>query len=126
MLTRTLRHLSVSRSRRRCCPGVSFFRQSSGPEHLHRGASWHGARRQRRRDPQRDDHYRGRLEGLLAHDDQRWAGELSASSFAAGHLRVDGDAPGFAKLTESNVVLTVGERAELRLSLAVGGSETVT
>ena len=33
--------------------------------------------------------------------------------------------PGFAKLTESNVVLTVGERAELRLSLAVGGSETV-
>jgi outer membrane receptor protein involved in Fe transport len=33
--------------------------------------------------------------------------------------------PGFAKLTQSNVVLTVGERAELRLSLAVGGSETV-
>jgi outer membrane receptor protein involved in Fe transport len=33
--------------------------------------------------------------------------------------------PGFAKLTESNVVLTVGERAELRLTLAVGGSETV-
>jgi outer membrane receptor protein involved in Fe transport len=32
---------------------------------------------------------------------------------------------GFAKLTESNVVLTVGERAELRLTLAVGGSETV-
>ncbi|HEY1993770.1 MAG TPA: TonB-dependent receptor [Edaphobacter sp.] len=34
-------------------------------------------------------------------------------------------APGFAKLTETNVVLTVGERAELRLSLAVGGSEMV-
>jgi outer membrane receptor protein involved in Fe transport len=33
--------------------------------------------------------------------------------------------PGFAKLTQSNVVLTVGERAELRLLLAVGGSETV-
>src|SRR6202035_1937615 len=33
--------------------------------------------------------------------------------------------PGFTKLTESNVVLTVGERAELRLTLAVGGSETV-
>ena len=33
--------------------------------------------------------------------------------------------PGFTKLTQSNVVLTVGERAELRLSLAVGGSETV-
>jgi hypothetical protein len=33
--------------------------------------------------------------------------------------------PGFAKLTQSNVVLTVGERAELRLTLAVGGSETV-
>ena len=33
--------------------------------------------------------------------------------------------PGFAKLTESNVVLTVGERAELRLTLAVGGSETI-
>jgi len=34
-------------------------------------------------------------------------------------------APGFAKLTESNVVLTVGERAELRLPLAVTGSDTV-
>jgi outer membrane receptor protein involved in Fe transport len=34
-------------------------------------------------------------------------------------------APGFAKLTESNVVLTVGERAELPLPLAVGGSETI-
>ena len=63
--------------------------------------------------------------GFLALDDQRWAGGLSASSFAAGHVRVTVTAPGFAKLTESNVVLTVGERAELRLSLAVGGSETV-
>jgi outer membrane receptor protein involved in Fe transport len=34
-------------------------------------------------------------------------------------------APGFAKLTESNVVLTVGERAELPLPLAVSGSETI-
>jgi outer membrane receptor protein involved in Fe transport len=35
-------------------------------------------------------------------------------------------AQGFAKLTESNVVLTVGERAELPLPLAVSGSETIT
>ena len=35
-------------------------------------------------------------------------------------------APGFAKLTEENVVLTVGERAELRLSLSISGNETVT
>jgi outer membrane receptor protein involved in Fe transport len=35
-------------------------------------------------------------------------------------------ATGFAKLTESNVVLTVGERAELPLPLAVSGSETIT
>jgi outer membrane receptor protein involved in Fe transport len=34
-------------------------------------------------------------------------------------------AAGFAKLTESNVVLTVGERAELPLPLAVSGSETI-
>jgi hypothetical protein len=34
-------------------------------------------------------------------------------------------APGFAKLTESNVVLTVGERGELRLPLAVSGSDTI-
>ena len=34
-------------------------------------------------------------------------------------------APGFAKLTEENVVLTVGERAELRLSLSITGNETV-
>src|ERR1700748_345735 len=32
---------------------------------------------------------------------------------------------GFAKLTESDVGLTVGARAELRRTLAVGGSETV-
>ncbi len=34
-------------------------------------------------------------------------------------------APGFATLNESNIVLTVGERATLRLPLAVSGTETV-
>jgi outer membrane receptor protein involved in Fe transport len=34
-------------------------------------------------------------------------------------------ATGFAKLTEGNVVLTVGERAELRLALSITGNETV-
>jgi hypothetical protein len=42
-----------------------------------------------------------------------------------GTYVVTATATGFAKLTESNVVLTVGERAELRLPLAVSGSETV-
>jgi Carboxypeptidase regulatory-like domain/TonB dependent receptor len=42
-----------------------------------------------------------------------------------GNYVVTATATGFAKLTESNVVLTVGERAELRLPLAVSGSETV-
>jgi Carboxypeptidase regulatory-like domain/TonB dependent receptor len=43
-----------------------------------------------------------------------------------GTYVVTATATGFAKLTESNVVLTVGERAELRLPLAVSGSETVS
>ena len=43
-----------------------------------------------------------------------------------GNYVVTATAPGFAKLTESNVVLTVGEQADLRLQLSVGGSETVS
>jgi outer membrane receptor protein involved in Fe transport len=43
-----------------------------------------------------------------------------------GTYVVTASAPGFASLTENRVVLTVGERAELRLSLAVSGSETVS
>ena len=39
---------------------------------------------------------------------------------------VTATAQGFATLTQNKVVLTVGERAELRLSLAVGGTETVS
>jgi outer membrane receptor protein involved in Fe transport len=42
-----------------------------------------------------------------------------------GTYVVTATATSFAKLTDNNVVLTVGERAELRLSLAVTGSETV-
>src|SRR3984885_424627 len=42
-----------------------------------------------------------------------------------GTYEVTVTAPGFAKLTEKNVVLTVGERAELRPTLAISGSETV-
>ncbi len=42
-----------------------------------------------------------------------------------GAYVVTATAPGFAKLTENNVVLTVGERADLALPLAVSGSETV-
>jgi outer membrane receptor protein involved in Fe transport len=42
-----------------------------------------------------------------------------------GTYVVTATAPGFDKLTEGHVVLTVGERAELRLPLAVSGSETV-
>ncbi|MGD0443141.1 MAG: TonB-dependent receptor [Edaphobacter sp.] len=43
-----------------------------------------------------------------------------------GTYVVNAAAPGFAKLNESNVVLTVGERAELRLQLSVNGSETIS
>ena len=43
-----------------------------------------------------------------------------------GTYVVTATAQGFATLTENNVVLTVGERAELRLSLVVRGSETVS
>ena len=42
-----------------------------------------------------------------------------------GTYVVTATAPGFAKLTENNVVLTVGERADLRLPLAVSGTETI-
>ncbi len=42
-----------------------------------------------------------------------------------GTYTVTATAAGFAKLTESNVVLTVGEQAELPLTLAISGSETI-
>jgi outer membrane receptor protein involved in Fe transport len=42
-----------------------------------------------------------------------------------GTYTVTVTATGFAKLIEKNVVLTVGERAELRLTLTISGSETV-
>jgi outer membrane receptor protein involved in Fe transport len=42
-----------------------------------------------------------------------------------GTYSVTATAVGFAKLSENNLVLTVGERAELRLSLSVNGSETI-
>jgi outer membrane receptor protein involved in Fe transport len=43
-----------------------------------------------------------------------------------GAYALTATAPGFAKLSENNLVLTVGERAELRLSLSVNGSETIS
>jgi Carboxypeptidase regulatory-like domain len=52
-------------------------------------------------------------------------GEYQLLLLPPGTYVLTATAPGFAKLTETNVVLTVGERAELRLSLAVGGSETI-
>jgi outer membrane receptor protein involved in Fe transport len=52
-------------------------------------------------------------------------GEYQLLLLPPGTYVVTATAPGFAKLTENNVVLTVGERAELRLPLAVSGSETV-
>jgi outer membrane receptor protein involved in Fe transport len=52
-------------------------------------------------------------------------GEYQILLLPPGTYILTATAPGFAKLTETNVVLTVGERAELRLSLAVGGSETI-
>jgi outer membrane receptor protein involved in Fe transport len=42
-----------------------------------------------------------------------------------GTYAVTAAAQGFAKLTDSNVVLTVGERADLPLPLAITGNETV-
>jgi hypothetical protein len=52
-------------------------------------------------------------------------GEYQVLLLPPGMYELTATAPGFAKLTATNVVLTVGERAELRLSLVVGGSETV-
>jgi outer membrane receptor protein involved in Fe transport len=42
-----------------------------------------------------------------------------------GSYTVTANAPGFAKTTESNVVLTVGEQASLVITLSISGSETV-
>ena len=42
-----------------------------------------------------------------------------------GHYTVTATSPGFAKLTATNVILTVGEQAELQLTLSISGSETV-
>lgn len=43
-----------------------------------------------------------------------------------GNYTVTAVAPGFAKLTATNVILTVGEQAGLQLTLSISGSETVT
>ncbi len=43
-----------------------------------------------------------------------------------GTYVVTATAPGFAKLNASNVVLTVGERAELHLTLSINGNETIS
>jgi outer membrane receptor protein involved in Fe transport len=43
-----------------------------------------------------------------------------------GNYTVTVTSSGFAKLTATNVVLTVGEQAELQLTLSIAGSETVT
>lgn len=43
-----------------------------------------------------------------------------------GRYTVTATAPGFAKLTDTNVVLTVGEQAELALSMAAGSTQAVT
>ncbi len=63
--------------------------------------------------------------GFLRSTTSDGQGEYQLLLLPPGTYVVTATAPGFAKLTESNVVLTVGERAELRLPLAVGGSETV-
>ena len=42
-----------------------------------------------------------------------------------GTYTVTATSPGFAKLTSGNVVLTVGEQAQLQLTLAVSGSDTI-
>ncbi len=53
------------------------------------------------------------------------AGNYQMSLLPPGTYVVTVTATGFAKLTEKNVVLTVGETAELRLTLAITGNETV-
>ena len=63
--------------------------------------------------------------GFLRSTTSDGQGEYQLLLLPPGTYVVTATAPGFAKLTENNVVLTVGERAELRLPLAVGGSETV-
>ena len=42
-----------------------------------------------------------------------------------GVYTITATAPGFAKLTASNVILTVGEQASLQLTLSISGSDTV-
>ena len=53
------------------------------------------------------------------------AGNYQMLLLPPGTYVVTVTAPGFAKLTEKNVVLTVGETAELRLTLTITGNETV-
>jgi outer membrane receptor protein involved in Fe transport len=53
------------------------------------------------------------------------AGNYQLLLLPPGTYEVTVTAPGFAKLSEKNVVLTVGERAELRPTLAISGNEIV-
>ena len=53
------------------------------------------------------------------------AGNYQMLLLPPGTYVVTVTAPGFAKLTEKNVVLTVGETAVLRLTLTITGNETV-
>jgi outer membrane receptor protein involved in Fe transport len=53
------------------------------------------------------------------------AGNYQMLLLPPGTYVVTVTAPGFAKLTEKDVVLTVGETAELRLTLAITGNEIV-
>ncbi len=54
------------------------------------------------------------------------AGNFQLLLLPPGTYTLTATASGFAKLNENNIVLTVGERAELRLSLSVNGSETIS
>jgi hypothetical protein len=53
-------------------------------------------------------------------------GEYQLLLLPPGTYVLTATAPGFGTLTENSVVLTVGERADLRLSLAVRGNETIS
>ena len=63
--------------------------------------------------------------GILRTTTSDGQGNYEVLLLQPGSYTVTASAPGFARTTANDVVLTVGEQATLILTLSIGGSETV-
>ena len=125
MLIRTPRHLSAF-ALAAIVTLASFFSVTLRAQNIATAElTRYRTRRKRRPGPQRGDHHRGRLQRLSRSTTSDGQGNYSFFCCLPAPIVLTATAPGFAKLTEDHVVLTVGERAELRLALAITGNETV-